>query len=83
MNIIAKGAPDKPYILVDLIATPLTKSKFERLQQLNPELLGDYRYIPYSETDFSWWSRISQKLTGKKIRQAYFNCDFHGKVTEL
>lgn len=83
MNIIARGVPGKEYILKDIIATNLSKKKFEQLQALNSELLGDYRYIPFNETDFSWWSRINKKLTAKKIKQAYFEIDFYGNVKEF
>lgn len=81
MNIIAKGRPGAEYILTDLIATRLSKSKFEQIQAQN-EILKDYRYIPQNQTDFSWWPRISKKLTNKKIVQAYFECDFYGNITE-
>lgn len=83
MNILTKGKPGAEYIIVDMIATRLSKSKFEELQKLNPETLGDYKFVPQSETDFSWWPRISKKLTPKKIVQAYFECDWHGKVVEV
>lgn len=83
MNIIAKGVKGREYIITDMMATRLTKSQFEKVQQLNPELLKDYRFIPQAETDFSWWSRISTKLTRTKIKPAWFTCDFNGNVEEF
>lgn len=83
VNIIAKGAPGRPYIITDMIATRMSAKQFKRVQALNPDLLGGYRFIPQAETDFSWWSRVNKKLTPRKIVQAYFECDFSGNVTEI
>ena len=83
VNIIAKGVKGKEYIMKDMISTRLTKAKFEALKNINQELLGDYRFIPFEETDFSWWGRIDRKLTAKKIVSGVeFDIDFHGNVTE-
>lgn len=82
INILCKGVPGREYVVTDMIATRLSRAQFEKLQALNPELLGDYRFTPQAETDFSWWPRISRKLTPRKIVTAYFNCDFYGRVTE-
>lgn len=83
VNIIAKGAPGREYIITDMMATRLTEAKFKQLQEMNPDLFRDYRFIPQEETDFSWWSRISKKLTARKIYSGvYFHCDFYGNVTE-
>jgi len=83
VNIIAKGVPGKEYLIRDMMATRLNETQFSALQAINPDTLGGYRFIPQAETDFSWWDRISKKLTATRIKQAYFNCDFYGKVTEL
>jgi len=82
INIIAKGKPGAEYIITDMMATRLNEETFKKLQAINPDTLGAYRFIPQSETDFSWWSRIERKLSRTKITRAYFNCDFHGNVTE-
>lgn len=83
MNIIAKGVPGKEYIITDMMATSLSRKAFESAQEQNPDLLSGYRYIPFNDTDFSWWSRITKKLTARKIVQAYFEIDFGGKVREF
>lgn len=82
VNIIARGVPGREYILTDMMATRLTEKQFTALQAINPDTLGGYRFIPQAGTDFSWWPRISRKLTARKIVTAYFNCDFYGRVTE-
>ena len=56
VNILVKGVPGKEYIITDMIATRLSEEKFKKLQDINPELLGGYRFTPQKETDFSWWS---------------------------
>ena len=82
MNIIAKCVPGKEYIIKSMMATPLTASQFEKVKELNQERFADYRFIPFKDTDFSWWDKITQKLTKTKIKDACFNCDFNGKVSE-
>lgn len=82
MNIIAKGVPGKEYIITEMMATAMSCKKFEQLQAINKDRLGGYRFIPQSETDFSWWSRITKKLTPTKIISACFDCDWNGKITQ-
>lgn len=82
-NILAKPHPNANYILSDFIATKLTKSQFNKIQQLNPTLLGDYIFIPYNETDFTWWSQTTKYLTQHKLyTQTYFGIDYYGVVTK-
>ena len=84
MNLLLKGAPDRPYIITDFIATRLSETDFKRIQAQNMAILGDYRYTPYDETDFSWWGRVNKKLTKKKLyKNVEFHCDFYGNVTEV
>lgn len=82
ITLLVKPLKDKPYIITDFMATRLSKKDFERLQELNPELLKDWRYTPRKETDFSWWSKVTKKLTKTKIVTAYFDIDFYGNVSE-
>ena len=80
---ITKGVKGREYILTDIMATSLSEKKFTELQAINAEKLGDYRWVSQKNTDFSWWGKISKKLTATRIKTAYFECDFYGKVTEL
>lgn len=83
VNIIAKGQKGREYIITDMMATRLTKGQFDKLQAINEELLGEYRFIPQAETDFSWWNRITKKLTARKIVSGVeYHCDFYGNITE-
>lgn len=82
-NMLVKRVPDKPWIIYGFMATTMSKTKFEALKAINPETLGDYYFIPQSETDFSWWSKCFKKLTRTKIVQADFDIDWNGKVTEV
>lgn len=88
INIIAKSVKGKEYLICDMMATRLTREKWEAVKASNPEVFGDtdkytWRFIPQNETDFSWWYRISRKLTSQKIVTACFECDYHGKVREV
>ena len=81
-NIIAKCDTEKPYIILDMIATKLNKKQFEKLQEQNTKLLGNYRFINYNDTDFTWWGKIEKYLTNTKITKAYFDIDFYGNITK-
>lgn len=82
-NIICKRVKGQEYIIHDMIATKLNKKQFEKLQELNKELLGDYYFIPYNETDFSWWGKVTKCLTTKKITSGWaFDCDYFGNITK-
>lgn len=83
MNIITKGVKGKEYIIRDIMATSLTAKEFEKTKDANQDKLGDYKFVPFNETDFSWWSKITKKLTKRKIVEAYFEIDFYGKVREI
>ena len=83
MNIVALGVKGKEYIIKDMMATRLTKKQFEYVQQHTGGLLDDWRFIPHNETDFSWWDRISKKLTQRRIYSGFsFECDAMGDIVE-
>ena len=83
MNMIVKRVKGKEYLISDMMGTSLSKVKFEKLKELNPELLGDYVFLPKSEICSSWWAKTTKKLTSTKIVHTYFDCDLWGKVTEI
>ena len=82
-NMLVKRVPEKPYIIYGFMATTLNEKRFNALKAVNPNTLGDYHFIPQSETDFSWWSKVTKKLTPTKIKEAYFDIDFYGNVSEI
>jgi hypothetical protein len=87
VNIIAKSVKGKEYLISEMIATRLTDKQWQKIKELNPQLFGDsdsfvWRFIPQKETDFSWWPKISRKLTSTKIKGACFDCDYYGNITE-
>lgn len=82
-NVIVKEHPNASYIYTEVIATNLSKKMFEKLQRINPFLEG-YKFLPYSETDFGWWHKITKFLTQNKLYNGvYFDCDFHGNITKF
>ena len=81
-NIVAKPHKDCDYIYVDMIATKLSEKQFNRVKELNPSLLGDYVFVPYSQTDFTWWSSIKKYLTQRRLSSAYFSIDYWGRITK-
>ena len=83
-NIIAKPHPNANYILSDFIATKLTKSQFNKIKELNPQLFEHHIFIPYAETDFTWWANTRKYLTQHKLyANTYFSIDYYGRVTRL
>ena len=82
-NMLTKRVPGKEYLIKDFMATRLSKAKFEALKKINPDTLGDWDFVPASETDFTWWDRCTKKLTPTAIRRAEFYCDYYGNVEEL
>ena len=83
MNILAKRVQGKEYIITDFIATKLNEAQFNKIKDLNKDTLGGYSFVPFKDTDFTWWSRVNKKLTPKNITEAYFDIDFYGNVTEV
>ena len=82
-NMLVKRVKDKPYLIYGFMATTLNKETFEKLKAINQETLGDYDFIAQKDTDFSWWDKVDKKLTLHKIKQAYFDIDYYGNVTEI
>lgn len=82
-NMLVKRVPGKEYLIHSFMATTLDEATFNKMKAINPDTLGDYHFIPQSETDFSWWSKCFRKLTRTKIVDADFDIDFYGKVTEV
>ena len=82
VNIIAKGKAGAEYIITDMIATRLSEEQFNKIKELNRDRFDGYRYIANEDTDFSWWSRITKKLTPTRIVPAEFDIDFYGNITE-
>lgn len=81
-NLLTKRVSGKEYLISDFIATKLSKKQFEKIKA-NNAFLSEYDFTPYKETDFTWWSRVSKKLTAKKLYSGVlFECDFYGNVTE-
>lgn len=85
-NLIIKTATDRPDYLIDLktaMATRLSENKFNALKALNPALLGDYRFIAFKDTDFSWWGKVTRYLTANRIyNNCVFEIDFKGNITK-
>lgn len=82
-NLVVKRVKGQEYLITDMIATKLSKAKFEKLKELNKNLLGEYVFIKYEDTDFSWWDKVTKYLTERRITKAYFDIDFYGNVTKL
>lgn len=86
MNVVAKCIKGREYIITEMIATTVSKKKWEEIKELNQSRFGDsdgytWRYIPAKETDFSWWYRITKKLTATKIKETAFDW-VGGKLVE-
>lgn len=83
MNLLVKRKAGAEYIITDMIATRLSKRKFEELKAVNAEKLGDYEFIKAGEVDWTWWDRVFKKLTAKAIYRTAFRYDTaSGKVQE-
>lgn len=86
-NLLVKTCPDRPDYLIDLktaIATRLSENKFKAIQSANPKRLGDYRFIAYKDTDYSWWERVTLYMTENRIyKNVWFVCDFDGNIRKL
>ena len=82
-NLLVKRVPGKEYLIYDFMATTMSEAKFNKVKAINPDTLGEYYFIPQSETDFSWWDKCFKKLTPTKIVQTEFSIDWYGKVSEI
>ena len=84
MNMIVKRKEGAEYIITDMIATRLSKRKFEELKKVNEEKLGAYVWLAPSEIDWTWWDRVFKKLTPRAIYRAEFRYNISdNKVKEL
>ena len=82
-NIIAKCVKGAEYLMTEMIATSLTKKQFEKIKELNKEKFADYRFIPYNDTDFSWWHKITKYMTKKYVYSGVcFDYDWFGNITK-
>lgn len=83
MNLLVKRKAGAEYIITDMIATRLSRRKFEELKAVNTEKLGEYEFMSASEVDWTWWDRVFKKLTTKAIYRTSFRYDtVSGKVQE-
>ena len=87
-NLLVKPVDDEhAYIIVDMIATKLSKAQCEHAIEVWDKLKG-YRFVAYKDTDFSWWQGVRRKLTYSdtscmfRLREAYFDIDWYGNVSE-
>jgi hypothetical protein len=72
MNLLVKRLKGREFIITDMMATQLSKRKFEELQQINMSKLGDYEFMHASEVDWTWWDRVFKKLTERAIYRTSF-----------
>ena len=84
MNLLVKRKEGAEFIITDMIATRLSKRKFEELKAVNAEKLGEYEFMKASDVDWTWWdNRVFKKLTTKAIYRTSFRYDTaSGKVQE-
>lgn len=82
-NLLVKRNKEKAYLINDFIATKLSEKEFEKTKELNPKLLGDYDFMPFSDTDFGFWNRVDKYLTKTKLtKNVAFEIDYYGNVTK-
>lgn len=83
MNLLVKRKEGAEYIITDMMATRLSKRKFEELKECNKEKLGDWEFMKASDVDWTWWDRVFKKLTATAIHRTAFRYDIaSGKVQE-
>lgn len=83
MNLLVKRKAGQEFIITDMMATRLSKRKFEQLQACNKDKLGDWDFMSASEVDWTWWDRVFKKLTERAIYRTAFRYDMaSGKVQE-
>ena len=65
-----------------VIATNLSEKDFEKIRALNMDLLKDYSFVKYQDTDFTWWSFCTMLLTKNKLyKNQCFDIDWYGNIT--
>lgn len=80
MRMLVKRDLNKPYIIVDFMVTSLSEAKFNKLKELNKQVLSDYVMVPQNEIDYTWWFKVSKKLTEHKITECYIDFDQNGRM---
>ena len=73
MNMLVKRVAGAEYIIKDFMATSMSRKKFEELQAINQDKLGDWEWC--DDIDWTWWDRVHKKLTPSAIRRADFRFD--------
>ena len=83
MNLLVKRKEGAEYIITDMMATSLSKNKFNALKEANKDKLDGWVFMPASEVDWTWWDRVFKKLTTRAIYRTSFRYDVaSGKVQE-
>ena len=72
MNLLVKRLEGREFIITDMMATRLSKRKFEELKACNEDKLGAWEFMPASEVDWTWWDRVFKKLTPSAIYRTSF-----------
>jgi hypothetical protein len=89
LNLITKPVKGSEYILPyqDMMLTNLSKSKFEKVKEWNPEKFDGCEFVPFKEIDWLYIERITKYLT---MRGVYSNQAFDytkdissGKVLDI
>ena len=81
MNMLVRRQTGREYIITDFMATSLSRKKFEALQAVNQDKLGDWQWC--DDWDWTWWDRVHKKLTATAIRRADYRFDINtGKVEQ-
>lgn len=82
MNLLVKRKAGAEFIITDMVATRLSKRKFEELKAINQEKLGEYEFMPASEVDWTWWDRVFKKLTERAIYRTSFRYNISNNKVE-
>lgn len=83
MNLLVKRKAGQEFIITDMMATRLSKRKFEELQACNKDTLGDWEFMQARDVDWTWWDKVFKKLTPSAIYRTAFRYDMaSGKVQE-
>lgn len=82
MNLLVKRKAGQEFIITDMMATRLSKRKFEELQACNKDKLGDWDFMSASEVDWTWWDRVFKKLTERAIYRTAFRYNISNNKVE-
>lgn len=80
MHMLVKRVDGAEYLIKDFMATSLSRKKFEALQVVNQEKLGDWQWC--DDVDWTWWDRVHKKLTATAIRRADFRFNINTNKVE-